>query len=222
MHVTGRLARGQTLRPSAFSTMRTPAGLDRHTCTRKWATVEAARRIRSLCSVAARGKRVFTHSCCWDKMAAMLQTAFTHAVSLIKPLRFDKDYTEVCNWGSRSINHLWFLYWLDAEQAISHYLNQRWHGLLTDMRHPASTMLSTNRMLVQSDIEMFCRNLYPSWLLEGSITKPRWVLPWQMIVIFGQIMYLQTIWKMNWFQRVQLCKVLTNHYLVTFFAILPC
>ena len=68
----------------------------------------------------------------WDKMAAMSQTTFSNTFSLMKFILFLIEF----HWNmfpgvELTLCQHWFRWWLGAEQATSHYLNQCWHNLLT-------------------------------------------------------------------------------------------
>ena len=62
-----------------------------------------------------------------DKMAAILQTTFSNAVSWMKVYEFRLIF----HWGlflrfKLTIFQYWFRKWLGADQTTSHYLNQWW------------------------------------------------------------------------------------------------
>ena len=62
-----------------------------------------------------------------DKMAAIFQTTLSNAFSCIKMLEFRLKF----HWSlilsvQLTIAHHWFRWWLGADQATSHYLNQWW------------------------------------------------------------------------------------------------
>ena len=63
----------------------------------------------------------------WDKMAAVSQTTLSNAFSWMKMLEFGLRF----HWSlfprvQLTIFHHWFRWWLGADQATSHYLNQWW------------------------------------------------------------------------------------------------
>ena len=62
-----------------------------------------------------------------DKMAAIFQTTFSNACSWMKMYEFRLRF----HWSffprvKLTIFHNWFRWWLDVDQATSHYLNQWW------------------------------------------------------------------------------------------------
>ena len=62
-----------------------------------------------------------------DKMAAIFQTKFSNAFSWMKMYEFRLRF----HWSlfprfKLTIFHHWFWWWLGADQATSHYLNQWW------------------------------------------------------------------------------------------------
>ena len=62
-----------------------------------------------------------------DKMAAIFQTTLSNAFSCMKMLEFRLKF----HWSlflrvQLTIVHHWFRWWLGADQATSHYLNQWW------------------------------------------------------------------------------------------------
>ena len=61
----------------------------------------------------------------WDKMASILQTTFSNAFSPMKTFIFGiKFYWSLFLRVQSTICHY-------TEEATSHYVNQRWHGLVT-------------------------------------------------------------------------------------------
>ena len=62
-----------------------------------------------------------------DKMAGILQTAFSNAFSSMKKFEFQLRFE--CSLLLRvqlTISQYWFSYWLGAEHTTSHFLNQCW------------------------------------------------------------------------------------------------
>ena len=64
-----------------------------------------------------------------DKMSAISQTIFSNALSWMKMYEFQLKF----HWSlflkvQLIILQHWFRYWLDSDQATSHYLNQWWLG----------------------------------------------------------------------------------------------
>ena len=89
-----------------------------------------------------------------DKMAAISQTTHSNAFSWIKIL----EIRLIFHWSlflgvESSILHHWFRYWLGADQATSHYLNQWW---LDYWRIYAS--LGLNELMWPSDVTLHCRS----------------------------------------------------------------
>ena len=65
----------------------------------------------------------------WDKMDAIFQTRFSNGFSWMKMHEFWSKFHWNLFLGIHStILQHWFRYWLGADQAISHYLNQWWLG----------------------------------------------------------------------------------------------
>ena len=67
-----------------------------------------------------------------DKMAAISQTTFSNLFSSMKIFEFRFE----CHWNlfwrtQLTVSLHWFRWWLGAEQATSHYLNQCWPRSLT-------------------------------------------------------------------------------------------
>ena len=62
-----------------------------------------------------------------DKMDAILQETFSNAFSWMKMLEFRVKFHWILLLSFKlTIFQHWFRYWLAADQAASHYLNQRW------------------------------------------------------------------------------------------------
>ena len=63
----------------------------------------------------------------WGKMAAILQTTFSSAISWMKMFEFRlKFHWSLFLRDQLTISQHWFRKWLSADQVISHYLNQWW------------------------------------------------------------------------------------------------
>ena len=63
----------------------------------------------------------------WDKMAAISQTTLSNVFSWMKILEFWlKFHWSLLTKVQLTIFQHWFRYWLGADQATSHYLNQWW------------------------------------------------------------------------------------------------
>ena len=69
-----------------------------------------------------------------DKMTAISRTTFSNALSWMKKyaIWFKIHWSLFLRFQLTIYQH-WFGYWLGAEQATSHYLNQWWPSLLTDI-----------------------------------------------------------------------------------------
>ena len=67
----------------------------------------------------------------WDKMAAILQTAFSNAFSWMQiALFWLKFHWQLSARVKIVISQHWFRWWPGTKQALSHYLNQWWPSLL--------------------------------------------------------------------------------------------
>ena len=67
-----------------------------------------------------------------DKMGAIFQTTVPNAFSWMKIYEFRlKFHWNLFPGVQLTIFQHWFRWWLGADKATSHYLNQRWYSLLT-------------------------------------------------------------------------------------------
>ena len=92
----------------------------------------------------------FTH---WgrDKMAATSQTTLSNAFSWMKMLEFWLK----CHWSlfirvQLTIFQHWFRWWLGADQAPSHYLNQWWLDYRCIYASPGLNELKLNTLVIYS------------------------------------------------------------------------
>ena len=76
----------------------------------------------------------------WDKMAAIFQTTFSNAFSLMKMFKFRLIFRWILFLMVQlTVSQHWLRKGLGADQATSHYLNQRWRSSLTHMHLSASS-----------------------------------------------------------------------------------
>ena len=76
---------------------------------------------------------LFTHGG-QDKMAAIFQTTFSNGFSWMKMYWFwFKFHWNLFQRVKLTIFQHWFRKWLGTDQATSHYLNQWWSSLLTEL-----------------------------------------------------------------------------------------
>ena len=66
-----------------------------------------------------------------NKMAAILQTAFSNGFLSMNVSYFDSDFSDFFPMVRLTISQRCFRYWLGTEKATSHYLKQKWPSLLT-------------------------------------------------------------------------------------------
>ena len=71
-----------------------------------------------------------------DKIAAISQTTFSNAFSWMKSFVFWFLKVQI------TIFQHWFRYWLGANQATSHYLNQCWHSSLMHIWGTSRTLVN--------------------------------------------------------------------------------
>ena len=116
-----------------------------------------------------------------DKMAAVSQTMFSNAFSWMKMYAFRLKF----HWSlflrfQLTIFQYWFRWWLGADQATSHYLNQRW---LVYWRIYASLGLNELKLLnLKLDINRFwCIQTY---LIYMDFSSKLVLLPYYIVHIF--------------------------------------
>ena len=106
-------------------------------------------------------KEPLTH---WDKMAAISQTAFWNTFWWMKKYKFQLIFHgRLFLRVKLTIFHQWFRWWLGADQATSHYLNQ-WWLVYWFMRQWASMTMSWHH--IESDKTT---SIYKKW--KWSLVK---------------------------------------------------
>ena len=117
-----------------------------------------------------------------DKMTTIWQTAFSNSFSSLKIVMFRFS----CHWDMflhvqlTSIQH-WFTLWLGVEQATSHYLNQWWTSLVTDICVTRSQWVDIVFMPSEPDIitwtplKAWCTFIFSN--SSTCWTRARYVLP---------------------------------------------
>ena len=118
----------------------------------------------------------------WDKMAAISQTTFSNAFSGMKmyEVRIRFHWSLFLRLEITIFQH-WFRWWLGADQATSHYLNQWW---LAYWRIYVSIGLNElkARLEIWNDLYRALTSVFAQvfWDYEAweQVTKKTWVLLW--------------------------------------------